>query len=188
MKNNKLVPYRETAIITLGEAIVSAVVIAVFLAIGKYDYTVALGALLGSAVIILNFFFLSLSTNRAIDKIMALRPDGDMDEEQIAAFAKENTVKIQNTAKISYIIRTFSMLAAFIVALISGVFNVISTVIPLLMLRPIIYVTELIRKKNPINSAPVINSEGISGGEAPESTADGEETEVSECADGGGGN
>ena len=172
MKNNNLVPFRETAIIALGEAIVSGIIIAVFLAIGKYNYTVALGALLGSAVIILNFFFLSFFTNRAIDKIMALRPEGDMDEEQIAKFTQENAVKIQNTAKISYVIRTFTMLAAFIAALISGVFNVISTVIPLLMLRPIIYVAELFRRKKTSGAIPAF--------------ADGTEAALSDAAEGAG--
>lgn len=147
MKNKNLIPFRETAIIALGEAIVSGIIIAVFALLGKFDHTVALGALLGSLVIVLNFLFLSISTNKAVDKIMALRPDGEMDDEQAAKFAQENAVRLQATVKLSFIIRTLSMLAALVVAFLTGVFNLIATVIPLLMLRPIIYVTEIFRRK-----------------------------------------
>ena len=155
MKNKNLIPFKETAIIALGEAVVSALVIALFALfellgftlLGTFDYTVPLGALLGSLVVVLNFLFLSISTNNTIDKIMAERPEGEMDDEQAAKFAQEYAMKLQASVKLSFIIRTLSMLAALIVAFTVGVFNVIATVIPLFMLRPIIYVTEIFRRK-----------------------------------------
>lgn len=155
MKNKNLIPFKETAIIALGEAVVSALVIALFALfellgftlLGTFDHTVPLGALLGSLVVVLNFLFLSISTNNTIDKIMAERPEGEMDDEQAAKFAQEYAMKLQASVKLSFIIRTLSMLAALIVAFTVGVFNVIATVIPLFMLRPIIYVTEIFRRK-----------------------------------------
>ncbi len=79
MKNSTFVPIKETLILTVGEAICSAIVCLVFLAIGKYDFGVLLGAILGSGVIILNFLFMSIAVNRAIDQAFALR-DSYVDE------------------------------------------------------------------------------------------------------------
>jgi hypothetical protein len=144
----KLTPFIETAFVAIGEALVSLIVMLVFFLFGKFDYTVALGAVLGAGVITFNFLFLSLTTNKAVDDVMALRGDGEMDEEAAAEFAKEHAQRFQNAVRLSFIIRTFSMLAALVLAfLLSSVFNVIATVIPLLMLRPIIYVRELFRRK-----------------------------------------
>ena len=102
MKNKNLIPFKETAIIALGEAVVSALVIALFALfellgftlLGTFDYTVPLGALLGSLVVVLNFLFLSISTNNTIDKIMAERPEGEMDDEQAAKFAKGELLEL----------------------------------------------------------------------------------------------
>ena len=155
MKKTNLVPIRETSIIALGELIVSAIIIAVFAFIGRFDYTVALGALLGGGVVVLNFLFLSIATNNAVDKIMEIRGNAEMSEEEIAAFTKENAAKIQNAAKLSYLIRMVTMLLALVLALLTKQFNVISTAIPLFMLRPIIYVSELLRKRDvPVKAAP----------------------------------
>ena len=144
----KLTPFIETAFVAVGEAVVALLVMLGFFIFGKFDLTVALGAMLGAAVITLNFLFLSITTNKAFDDALALRGDGEMDEEAAAEFAANQAAKFQNAAKLSFIIRTVSMLAALVAAfLIPGVFNVLATVIPLLMLRPIIYVRELFRRK-----------------------------------------
>ena len=170
MKKTNLIPFRETSIIALGELIVSALIIAVFAIIGKLDYTVLLGALLGSAVIVLNFLFISIGTNNAIDRIMEIRGNAAMSEEEIAAFTKENTAKLQSTVQLSYFIRLISMLAALVLALLTKQFNVIATAIPLFMLRPIIYVSELVRKRPAVEAVAVPT-------EAEYEEADGEKNE-----------
>ena len=69
MKENKI-PAREALLFLLFEAVLAALTVAVFILIGKFDYTVLLGAILGVAVTVGNFVFLSVSINRAIDKIL----------------------------------------------------------------------------------------------------------------------
>jgi len=145
--NNKNSVIKETAVIALGELIVSAIIIAVYLIIGRFGYKVITGVALGSAVIILNYLFLSISVNRAIDAAMENRGEGELDEEQTEKFVAENTVRIQNTVKLSFIIRTVSMIAALVVAMLTKQFDLIATIIPLVMLRPIITVSEYFRKK-----------------------------------------
>ncbi|MBE6645343.1 MAG: hypothetical protein E7612_08215 [Ruminococcaceae bacterium] len=147
MKNSKL-PLYETAAIAVGEIITSLIVCGVYLIIKKFDLSVGLGVLLGSVVTIVNFIFLMLSTNRAIDKVMAERGEGEMSDEEAAEFAAKNQVRIQAAVKTSYIIRTLSIVATLVLAfLLDGVFDVIATLVPLLMFRPIITVSQLIKQR-----------------------------------------
>ena len=173
MKNNKMVPIKETMFILLGEVLVSVLVCIAFLILQKYDISVLLGCLIGSAVIVLNFFFMSVAVNRAIDDAFSLREnyvdepsaspvpeeaesseadaeDEENGEEKLDAamrFAKEQSVRINRISKTSYIIRTATVVLALVVALISGWFHPIATVIPMLMFRPLIMADGLIRRK-----------------------------------------
>ena len=147
MKENKL-PWFEISLLAVGEAIVSLIIIGVFLIIQKFDWSVVFGSILGSAVVILNFLWLSVSVNKAIDKALAERPEGELDDEQIEKFSLEHTAAVQNAAKLSYIIRTATTLATLVLAFLLGdVFNVIATLIPLLMLQPILTVGEFIKRR-----------------------------------------
>lgn len=147
MKENKF-PIYETMAIAVGEIICSAIVCGVFLILKKFALSVLLGAVLGSVVTVLNFVFLVISTNRAIDNALAERGEGEMTDEEAAEFAAKHQGKIQAAARISYIARTASVALCLVLAfLLDGVFNVISTAIPLLLFRPILTVSQLIKKK-----------------------------------------
>jgi len=147
-KNNSL---GEVMIIIFGELIVSALVVLGFLVASAFGYPftykVITGVLLGSAVTVGNFYFLTVSVNRAVDRYLELRGSREMDEEEAAKFTEQHSMAIQNTITKSFIIRTVTMLAAFVLAFITGVFEPIATVIPLLMYRPIISVGNLIRSR-----------------------------------------
>ena len=202
--NSKSVPFKETLYLAIGEAAVSAIVVAVFLIIQKFELAVLLGAILGSVVIILNFLALSVSVNRAIDKALENAPkclteklacaeeaaaseaeakDGEATEEspesesaeeekesdaeesdgedgenaddeaedepdEAELFAAKYAMSVQNSVKVSYIIRTLSMLAALVVAfIIPDVFNVIATVVPMLCFRPILMLENYLRNR-----------------------------------------
>ena len=108
---------------------------------------IVVGALLGGAVIIANHLFLTISVDRAINQFMNLRGEGEMSDEDAEKFAKENSAPIQNAIKVSFIIRTASMLAVLVVAFLTGFFNPIATAIPMLLYRPALSVIEYIRGK-----------------------------------------
>lgn len=147
MKKTKL-PLYETLAMIIGEVITSLIVCAVFLIIQKFDLSVLSGVLLGSLVTVANFIFLMVFTNRAIDKAMAERGDGEMSDEEVAEFTAKHQANIQAAVKFSYVVRTLCVAAALVVAfLLDGVFNVIATVVPLLMFRPILTVSQLIKNK-----------------------------------------
>ena len=152
MTNKNKTVLKEVTSLAIGEVIVSALVILGFFLLSLFteitlDYKVFLGVLLGSIVTVLNYLFLSISVNRAIDKFLALRGSREMGEEEAAEFANKHALGIQNTIKTSFIIRTVSMLAALIVAFITDVFNPLATLIPLLMFRPIITILENFRRR-----------------------------------------
>jgi hypothetical protein len=147
MKKQTL-PTRELLAIVIGELITSLIVSGVFLIIKKFDYTVVLGLVLGSAVTFINFLVLSIMTNKVIDRFLTERGNEEMDEEEAAALAMKFQGQVQNQMKLSFIIRIMVMIATFVLAfLLTDVFNVIATMIPLLMTRPIITVSEFFKKK-----------------------------------------
>ena len=145
----------EIMIILIGEIIVSALTAGVYLIVeavtgnDAFTYRVITGAALGTAVVVANYAFLSIAVTRAINKVMSLRPEGEMTEEEIIEFSEENQGIIKNAAAKSYIVRTLSMLATFILTftLLDEWFAVVATVVPLLAFRPIIMVGEIFRKR-----------------------------------------
>lgn len=151
MKKNKA-HYKETAILALGEIIVSGlVVLGFFLSDLIFDtgftYRVFTGALLGSLVTVLNFFGLSRAVNRSVDGFIALRGNAELTEEEVMRFTAEHSMKIQNAIKISFLVRIFTMLAALVVAFVLDWFSPLATAIPLIAYRPILVMGEAARRK-----------------------------------------
>ena len=160
MKKNKPKNY-ELLLLSAGEALVAVLTVAGFLLASLlfeavvFDYRVITGAALGATVIILNFLFLTLALNRSVDEFLAARKSGEMTDEEAEAFAAKEGIKIQNTIKTSFIIRTVTMLATLVVAFLVDVFNPLATAIPLLAFRPVLTVASMLaRKFTPASSEP----------------------------------
>jgi L-asparagine transporter-like permease len=120
------VVWKETKYIALWGLILSAVMQAVFLIIGEWDYTVLLGNLLGYAAIVLNYFGIGLTVQKALEK----------DEKD----AKQ-TMKLSNTVR---------MLFLFVVVVIGVAvecFHMWAVLIPLLFPRIAIALRMLQKKK-----------------------------------------
>lgn len=148
---------KDIFIVIFGELIVSALTVVGFLiadiAFGTgFSYRVITGAVLGFAVIVLNYIFLSISVNRAVDNYLEIRGKREMTEEEAEKFTEENSMAIQNSIKTSYITRTFTMMAALVVAFVLDVFNPLATAIPMLAFRPVLMLGESIRRRG--ESAP----------------------------------
>jgi hypothetical protein len=146
MKKTKL-PYYEIFSLLIGEIIVSLIICGAYLIFKKFDYRVITGVALGSAVTVLNFLYLAITTTRAIDRFLLLRGEGEMTDEENDAFVAEHQAKIQNAIKLSYIIRTATMLIALVVAFVIKHFAVVATLLPLVMFRPITMIAALIKRK-----------------------------------------
>ena len=151
MKKNKA-HYKETAILAIGEIIVSGLVVLAFylssvLLETAFTYRVFTGVLLGTLVTVLNFFGLSRAVNRSVDKYIALRGNSEMTDEEALRFTVEHSMRIQNAIKTSFLIRIATMLATLVVAFVLDWFNPIATVVPLLAYRPILVIGEAVRRK-----------------------------------------
>lgn len=138
----------DAVFILIGEAVVGVAVALVYLLLEKFNISVVLGSLLGTAVVILNYLILAISVNRAVDKYMEKRGETEMTDEEAEAFAKENAASVSLAAQGTYVLRMGIMLASLVGAfLMNGVFDVIAALVPLIAYRPIIFVIELIRSK-----------------------------------------
>ena len=151
---NKKQTYKDVIVLAIGEICTAVLTVLGFLLADVifetgFSYNVITGAFLGSAVIVLNFLFLTISVNRAVDKYLAERGTREMSDEEAEKFTSEHSMVIQNKVKTSYIIRTCTILASLVLAfLVEGVFSPLATVITMLAYRPILTLGEIIRKKN----------------------------------------
>ena len=72
----------ETKKVAAGTAVMTALMIAVFLILRKFDYTVILGALLGAATAVGNFFLLALTVQHLTGSMPVLPRDEEEKEEE----------------------------------------------------------------------------------------------------------
>lgn len=102
---------KETAHIALGVGIGDAIMIAVFAVLKRLDYTVFLGAALGSAAAIGNFVLMGLAVQKAVE-----------DPERAKAIVQG-----------SYGKRMFGMVAVMVLGLVLPCFNKVAVLIPFLL-------------------------------------------------------
>ena len=115
--------------IAVGEGICIAVMLLVFLIIGKLDGKVLLGALLGTLVAVGNFFLMAVSVSEAADKA-----------------ASQDVRGGQTLVRTSYILRLVGMFGILFAGIYFGHLNVFSTILPVAFVRWIIMVDGFFRR------------------------------------------
>ena len=118
--------WKETGYIAAWMLVFSVLMQAVFLVLGKWDYTVLLGNLLSAAVSVLNFFLMGLTVQNALQK-----------EEKDA----------KNALKLSQTYRTLMLLAVAILGAVLPCFQLWAVLIPLLFPRVSIALRPLFDKR-----------------------------------------
>ena len=118
---------KETGHIALGVLIGDAVMLAVFALLKRLDYTVVLGAALGSAAAILNFLFMAMNLQKAMDD-----PD-----------------RAKLLVQKSYTQRMLGMVVVMIIGFAAPCFHVVAVVIPFLLPSVTIKVMQLLGMFNP---------------------------------------
>ncbi len=127
--DSRKVVFSQTGIVALGQVICIGVMIGIYALLGRFDYTVLLGAIAGAAVSVINFFFMALAITLATDK------------------AQQQDVKGGKAMiRSSYLIRIILMLLILVAFAKSGYFNVLALLLPLAFVRPILTVAEFFRK------------------------------------------
>lgn len=144
---------KDTAPMIIGEGLVMLAVILGagvldLLGVIKFDLRIGTGACLGTVISCLNYIVLTISVDKAINDYVALRGNKEMDDEEAQIFAKKNSAHIQNAIKTSFVLRTFSIMAALILAFLTKWFNPLATAIPMFAFRPLLTVVDAVMKKN----------------------------------------
>jgi len=126
---SRRVVLRETLIISIGEAICVAIMVAVFALLGHYEPPVILGGIAGGVLAILNFFFMALGASQAMDKA-----------------ALQDVKGGQKQIKMSYTLRMIVLFVILFALVKSGACNALASVLPLFFVRITITVAEFFRK------------------------------------------
>ena len=165
MKKNDL-PTLELTVLGVGEIICAILTNIIYLVVSYfsdsvlYSYKVITGSLLGAVVIFLNFLFLAISTTKVLREAREARGTREMTDEEIDEFVKEHQRRYDVMVKTSFIVRNISMIATLVVAFLLDCFDVIATLVPLVMYRPLLAVAGMIGNKNSKNGVEEKTSEG----------------------------
>lgn len=118
---------KETAYVAAFTLIFSAIMQSVYLIIGKWDYTVILGNLLGATAAVSNFLIMGISVQNALGK-----------EEKDA----------KNIMKLSQSMRLLMLFIFALVGYLVPVFNIVAVVIPFIFPRIAVTLRGMFIKKN----------------------------------------
>lgn len=113
---------KETGRVAIGVAIGDLILLTVFCLLKKLDYTVVLGALLGSAAAVGNFFAMGLGVQKALK------------DPERAKFLVQR----------SYTLRMLAMIAVMIIGFVLPCFHVVAVLVPFLLPGASIHVMRLL--------------------------------------------
>ena len=129
MDSRKLV-LKEVLIVAIGQMIGLALMLGIYVLTGFFRISVLLGALVGAAVAVGNFFFMAVVASVAADKAQ-----------------QQDVAGGQKLLKGSYPVRLLILALILFACGKSGYFDVLALVIPLVFVRPTLTVAEFFRKK-----------------------------------------
>lgn len=136
---------KETARVAIGVGIMSALMIAVYLIVGKFDCTVMLGALLGTCAAIGNFFLMALTVQKATESMPVLpkkeeeAPENGEEGEERNEPLSDEARQAGKSMQASYILRMLGLAVIAIIAAKLPAFDLLATALP--MLFPHIVIT-----------------------------------------------
>ena len=130
MEFPKYTIWKETGIMALGQALCVAVMVGIFALLDKYDISVLIGGIVGGFLGIAYFLSMVVCANIATKK------------------ALEQDVKgAQTLMQLSYILRMVGLFGALVLCALTKQFKLLALVLPIVFVRPIMGVTDLIRRK-----------------------------------------
>ena len=129
MDNRKYV-FSQVLTVLIGELLLSALMVGVFAILGHFDKSVVYGAAAGAVIATLNHLVLVLSVMAASEKA-----------------EKQDVKGGQALVQMSYMGSLIGLFLILVLCAKSGIFNLIALVIPLVLARPILTITEKYNKK-----------------------------------------
>lgn len=145
---------KETLRIAVGTLVLTALMLAVFLILGQFDLTVLLGAVLGSAAAIGNFFLLGLSVQKAAETMNGVKlPSYEEAEAGLEPGQELDTAAVPETKlakqrmQLSYTVRMILLASVGVLGLTLPCFHAVATVLPFLFPRIVIFLYGIRNKK-----------------------------------------
>ncbi len=131
----------QTVKVAAGVLILTALMVAVFLVLGKFDWTVLTGAALGAAAGIGNFFLMALTVQKAADDMKPLPPEPEPENGDRTVPTKnedsepplsEGAKRGRDRVRLSYTLRMLGIGAVAVLGAVLPWFNIYAVLIPLL--------------------------------------------------------
>lgn len=130
MDESRKIAIRETLYILIGVAVLTVVMFAVYLLLGRFNLPVLLGGIVGAILSVGNFFFMAVAATLAADKAEKQDVDGG-----------------KRTMQASYPLRILVLGGVLVLCGFSGYFDLIALVLPLAFVRPVITMGAFFRKR-----------------------------------------
>ena len=141
----------ETKKMALGVGVLTVLMIAVFLIIRKFDYTVLLGAVLGYAAAVGNFFLMGLTVQKVTGDMPVL-PKQEEEAEETEEEEKEQPLSDEakqagKKMQLSFLLRLLMLGGVAALAVTSPVFHPWASLLPMLFPRIVIALRSLFDNK-----------------------------------------
>ena len=122
--------WKEAGILALGQAVCVSAMVGVFALLGKYDSSVLLGGITGGVLGIAHYMSMVICANIATKKALEQDVKGG-----------------QSVMQLSYTLRMIGLFAALVLCALTKKFHPLALVLPIVFVRPIIGVADLIKRK-----------------------------------------
>ncbi len=121
---------KEAAPVAIFEAVFCAILVVILAFVYKFDLSVVLGAVAGWIIALVYYISIIICVNLAAEKAKMQDVEGG-----------------QKLMKMSYSLRTIGVFAVLVLCAITGIFDILSLVLPMLFVRPAIAVADALRKR-----------------------------------------
>ena len=146
---------QETKRVAIGVAVMAALMIAVYLIVGQFNASVLLGAILGSAAAIGNFFLMALTVQRATESMPVLPPeekedapqDGEEDDEAKPQPLSAEARSAGKSMQVSYILRMLGLALIAVIAAKVPALDLLATALPMLFPHIVISILKYTHKE-----------------------------------------
>ena len=142
----------ETKKMALGVGVLTVLMIAVFLIIRQFDYTVLLGAVLGACAAVGNFFLMALTVQKVTDSMPVLpkeepENDGEEAEAEKEQPLSEDAARAGKKMQLSFLLRMLMLGGVAVLAVTVPVFHPWAALLPMLFPRIVIALRSLFENK-----------------------------------------
>ena len=141
----------ETKKMALGVGVLTVLMIAVFLIIRKFDYTVLLGAALGFAAAVGNFFLMALTVQKVTGNMPVLpkkeEETGESEDEEKEQPLSDEAKQAGKQMQLSFLLRMLMLGGVAVLAITAPIFHPWAALLPMLFPRIVIALRSLFENK-----------------------------------------